>query len=312
MRLQHTLAQSVECTGIGLHTGQPVTLTIRPASPNTGIVFVRRGSGEPVSIKASICNLIPTELCTAISVNGTSVKTIEHVLSALVGLEVDNAYVEVDGPEVPALDGSAAPFVQLIKTAGVTPQDRRQPFLKIIKPIEISSDHKRVRIEPASTTRITYSIHYNHPLIQTQTYTYDWSVSAFEHEIAKARTFGFLNEVEALWAKGLAKGGSLENTVVLSADGILNESGLRFQDEFVRHKVLDLIGDLALLGVPFIGHLVADRSGHALHTKLVEKILQQTDCWTLMQAEPVTAAISSAPARPAFMQPTPLAAAPAA
>lgn len=231
MRLQHTLAQSVECTGIGLHTGQPVTLTIRPAPPNTGIVFVRQGTGEPVSIKASICNLIPAELCTAISVNGTSVKTIEHVLSALVGLEVDNAYVEVDAPEVPVLDGSAAPFVQLIKTAGVTPQDRRQPFLKIIKPIEVAHGNKRVRIEPASTTRITYSIHYNHPLIQTQTYTYDWSVSAFEHEIAKARTFGFLNEVEALWAKGLAKGGSLDNTVVLSADGILNESGLRFQDE---------------------------------------------------------------------------------
>lgn len=287
MRPQHTLAQTISCEGVGLHTGFPVTLTIRPAAPDTGLVFVRHGEGEPVSVKASVCNLIPTELCTAISVNGTSIKTIEHVLSALVGLEVDNAYVEVNAPEVPVLDGSAAPFVKLIKDAGIVPQSKRQPFLKITKPIEVMERGKRVRIEPASSTRITYMIQYDHPLIKTQTFTFDWSVAAFEREIAEARTFGFLQEVEMLWAKGLAKGGSLDNTVVLTEKGMMNESGLRFEDEFVRHKVLDLIGDVALLGLPVIGHITADRSGHALHTKLVETILRQPDCWTLVQSEPV-------------------------
>jgi UDP-3-O-[3-hydroxymyristoyl] N-acetylglucosamine deacetylase len=296
MRPQHTLSQTISCKGIGLHTGHPVTLTLRPAAPDTGLVFVRHGGGKSVSVKASVCNLIQTELCTAISVNGTSIKTIEHVLSALVGLEVDNAYVEVDAPEVPVMDGSAAPFVQLIKAAGIVPQGRRQPFLKITKPIEVSDRGRFVRIEPASSSRITYTIQYNHPLIQTQTYTFDWSVSAFEQEIAKARTFGFLQEVEMLWAKGLAKGGTLDNTVVLTEQGVMNESGLRFQDEFVRHKVLDLIGDVALLGLPVIGHLVADRSGHALHTKLVETILRQPECWTLTQSDQVVT--SSAQVKP--------------
>lgn len=296
MRPQHTLNRTISCKGIGLHTGHPVTLTLRPAAPDTGLVFVRHGVGKSVSVKASVCNLIPTELCTAISVNGTSIQTIEHVLSALVGLEVDNAYVEVDAPEVPVMDGSAAPFVQLIKAAGIVPQGRPQPFLKITKPIEVSDRGRCVRIEPASSSRITYTIQYNHPLIQTQTYTFDWSVSAFEQEIARARTFGFLQEVEMLWAKGLAKGGTLDNTVVLTERGVMNESGLRFQDEFVRHKVLDLIGDVALLGLPVIGHLVADRSGHALHTKLVETILRQPECWTLVQSgEAVT---SSAQVKP--------------
>lgn len=298
MRPQHTLAETISCKGVGLHTGQPVTLTLLPAAPDTGLVFVRHGVGASVSVKASVCNLIPTELCTAISVNGTSIKTIEHVLSALVGLEVDNAYVEVDAPEVPVMDGSAAPFVRLIKAAGIVPQSRRQPFLKIIKPIEVSDRGRRVRIEPASRSQITYTIQYHHPLIRTQTFTFDWSVSAFEREIAEARTFGFLQEVETLWARGLAKGGTLENTVVLTEQGVMNESGLRFPDEFVRHKVLDLIGDMALLGLPVIGRLVADRSGHALHTRLVETILRQPDCWTLVQAaEPVAA--GSAPVKPA-------------
>jgi UDP-3-O-[3-hydroxymyristoyl] N-acetylglucosamine deacetylase len=291
MRPQHTLAETIQCAGIGLHTGHPVTLTLRPAAPDTGLVFVRREAGQSVSVKAAVCNLIPTELCTAISVNGTSIQTIEHVLSALVGLEVDNAHVEVDAPEVPVMDGSAVPFVRLIKAAGIVPQNRRQPFLKITKPIEVSDRGRFVRIEPASCSRITYTIHYSHPLIQTQTFTFDWSVSAFEREIAAARTFGFLQEVEGLWARGLAKGGTLENTVVLTEQGVMNESGLRFPDEFVRHKVLDLIGDMALLGLPVIGHLVANRSGHALHTRLVEAILRQPECWTLVQAvEPRVAA----------------------
>ncbi len=297
MRQQQTLSQQITCSGVGLHSGQPVALTLRPAPPDTGIVFIRHEAKGVVSVEASIRNLVPTELCTAIRVNGTQIQTIEHVLSALVGLEVDNAYVEVDAGEVPVMDGSAGPFVRLIRAAGIVPQEQPQRFLKITRPIEVKDGDRRVVIEPASSPRITYSIHYDHPLIQKQTYTYDWSVSAFEEDIADARTFGFLKEVEQLWARGLGRGGSLENTVVLSEHEVINDSGLRYPDEFVRHKILDLIGDLALLGAPFIGHLTADRSGHALHTKLVERVLEQRDSWVVLSGREERA-VHAAPAIP--------------
>ncbi len=296
MRLQQTLANSVSCAGIGLHSGQSVTLTLRPAPADTGVVFVNRNGHAGASLAASVDHLVPTELCTAISGNGFQVKTIEHVLAALAGLNVDNVYVEVDAGEAPVMDGSSAPFVKLIQSAGIVSQNRPQPYLKITRPLEVIDGSRRVRIEPSATPRITYSIQYDHPLIQTQTYSYEHSARAFESEIAEARTFGFLQEVEALWARGLGRGGNLDNTVVLSQDGILNESGLRFTNEFVRHKVLDLIGDFSLLGLPFIGHLIADRSGHALHTRLVKQILNHPECWVLLntdhpavQAEPLPA-----------------------
>ncbi len=289
MRNQQTLAAPVTCSGVGLHSGHPVTITLKPAPPNTGVVFVNRNGHAGASLPASIEYRVPTELCTAISGNGFQVKTIEHVLAALSGLEVDNVYIDVTAGEVPVMDGSAAPFVRLIKSVGVVSQNRKQPYLKIMAPLEMSEGSKRVRIEPSATPRITYSIHYDHPLIQTQTYVHDCSAGAFERHIAEARTFGFLNEVQALWARGLGQGGSLENTVVLSEDGILNESGLRFFNEFVRHKVLDLIGDFSLLGMSFIGHIVADRSGHALHTRLVQQILEQPDKWVLLNSEPLPA-----------------------
>ena len=289
MRNQQTLAAPVTCSGVGLHSGHPVTITLKPAPPNTGVVFVNRNGHAGASLPASIEYRVPTELCTAISGNGFQVKTIEHVLAALSGLEVDNVYIDVTAGEVPVMDGSAAPFVRLIKSVGVVSQNRKQPYLKIMAPLEVSEGSKRVRIEPSATPRITYSIHYDHPLIQTQTYVHDCSAGAFERHIAEARTFGFLNEVQALWARGLGQGGSLENTVVLSEDGILNESGLRFFNEFVRHKVLDLIGDFSLLGMSFIGHIVADRSGHALHTRLVQQILEQPDKWVLLNSEPLPA-----------------------
>jgi UDP-3-O-[3-hydroxymyristoyl] N-acetylglucosamine deacetylase len=290
VRAQQTLANAVSCAGVGLHSGQPVTLTLRPAPPNTGVVFVNRNGHAGASIAASVEHLVPTELCTAISGNGFQVKTIEHILAALAGLDIDNVYVEVDAGEVPVMDGSAAHFVRLIRSAGIVPQSRRQPYLKITRPLEVVEGVRRVRIEPSSTTKITYSIHYNHPLIQTQTYAYEHSAHAFEREIADARTFGFLQEVEALWARGLGQGGNLDNTIVLSQDGILNESGLRFANEFVRHKILDLIGDFSLLGVPFIGHLIAKRSGHAIHTRLVQQILTHPDSWVLLNADETVAA----------------------
>jgi len=303
VRAQQTLVKAVSCAGVGLHSGLPVTLTLKPAPANTGVVFINRNGKNGASLAASIEHVVPTELCTAIGGNGFQVKTIEHVLSALAGLDVDNVYVELDAGEAPVMDGSAAHFVRLIRSAGVVPQNRRQPYLKITRPIEVVDRTRRVRIEPSSTTRITYSIHYDHPLIQTQTFTYEHSAHAFEREIADARTFGFLQEVEALWARGLGQGGNLDNTIVLSRDGILNESGLRFANEFVRHKILDLIGDFSLLGVPFIGHLIAERSGHAIHTRLVQQILNHPDSWVLLNAdetvtlsEPRSAMAASRPA----------------
>ncbi len=290
MRRQQTLANAVSCSGIGLHSGHPVTMTLRPAPPDTGVVFVNRNGHAGASLAASVEHLLPTELCTAISGNGFQVKTIEHVLAAFAGLDVDNVYVELDAGEAPVMDGSAAPFVRLIQSAGIVPQNRRQAYLKITRPLEVIDGMRRVRIEPSATPQITYAIQYNHPLIQTQSYTYEHSAHAFEREIAEARTFGFLQEVEALWARGLGQGGNLDNTIVLSNDGVLNESGLRFSNEFVRHKILDLIGDFSLLGLPFIGHVVAERSGHAMHTRLVEQILSHPDTWVLLNAaEPASA-----------------------
>jgi UDP-3-O-[3-hydroxymyristoyl] N-acetylglucosamine deacetylase len=277
------LAAAVTCSGIGLHSGQPVTITLRPAPPDTGIVFVV--ADRKISIPASIEHYIPTELCTAVHGQGFQIKTIEHVLSALAGLEVDNVYIDVSGGEIPVMDGSSAPFVRLIRSVGLVQQNRQQPFLKIMAPIEVGEGTKRVRIEPSSVARITYSIQYDHPLINTQTYTYECSPHAYESQIAEARTFGFLHEVQALWAKGLGKGGTLENTVVLSKSGVVNQSGLRFLNEFVRHKVLDLIGDFSLLGASFIGHIIAERSGHALHSKLVQRILEEPEKWILLNTE---------------------------
>jgi len=259
------------------------------------VVFVNRNGKDGASLAASIEHLVPTELCTAISGNGFQVKTIEHILAALAGLDIDNVYVEVDAGEAPVMDGSAAHFVRLIRSAGIVAQNRRQPYLKITRPLEVMDGARRVRIEPSSTTKITYSIHYNHPLIQTQTYLYEHSVHAFEREIADARTFGFLQEVEALWARGLGQGGSLDNTIILSQDGILNESGLRFANEFVRHKILDLIGDFSLLGVPFIGHLMAERSGHAMHTRLVQQILNHPDSWVLLNGDDTVTVLEPRP-----------------
>jgi len=295
VRNQQTLASAVTCSGVGLHSGQSVMITLRPAPPDTGVVFISRNGNASASLPASIEHCVPTELCTAISGNGFQVKTIEHVLAALAGLDVDNVYVDVTADEMPVMDGSAAPFVRLIQSVGVVPQNRKQSFLKITAPIEVSEESRRVRIEPSSTPRVTYSIHYDHPLIQTQTYTHDYSAGAFESQIAEARTFGFLREVQMLWARGLGKGGTLDNTIVLSKDGIMNESGLRFLNEFVRHKILDLIGDFSLLGMSFIGHIVAERSGHALHTRLVQQILRQPEKWVLLNTEHLAAEKRPAP-----------------
>lgn len=218
------------------------------------------------------------------------VHTVEHLLSALSGMQVDNLYAELNSAELPIMDGSAAPFVELLLEAGVVEQSKPQPQIKILEPIGIEQDGKQVMIMPASNYRISYSIDFDHPVIARQSYHYNASPSSFQKEIAGARTFGFLKEVEALWAQGYAKGGSLENAVIIGEDGILNKEGLRYPDEFVRHKILDLIGDLSLLGMPVIGHLIAVRSGHALHTELAAKILEEEHKWAIVGTEEPEAA----------------------
>lgn len=283
MRFQHTLGQSISTSGIGLHSGQPSTLTLSPAPVDSGITFVRKGKNQQnEACQASLRNLKSMDLCTTIGANGFQVQTIEHVLSALWGMEIDNATIELDSEEVPARDGSAVPFVKLIQAAGQVPQERQRTYLKILKPLHVAHHNRSLSILPSPTAKITYSIDYAHSLIQQQTYEYDWTASEFMVNIAPARTFAFLAEVESLWTRGLGKGGSLENTVVFSDTGVLNQGGLRFPNECVRHKILDLIGDLALLGVPIIGHIIAKCSGHHLHTELVRTILDNPEAWTLL------------------------------
>lgn len=285
MRFQQTIRKPVTCSGVGLHSGCRVSLTLTSAPPDTGIVFIRRDVGGGPRIPVTIKNIRPALLSTTVGVDGAQVQTIEHLMAAAAGLGIDNLFVEVDAPELPALDGSAKPFVSLMLEAGIASQDRRRTYLKVVRPIEVIDGDKRIAIRPASESRVTYTIDYAHPLIGRQAYDYAWSRDAFVEEIAPARTFGFLREVEALWEAGLGLGGSLQNTLILSEEGLLNEGGLRFADEFVRHKILDLIGDMMLLGVPVIGEIEAVRSGHALHARLVSRILESRDNWILVSSQ---------------------------
>ena len=287
MRQQQTISRPIRCTGVGLHSGRRVSLALLPAPRDAGLVFIRKDIDSGVRVDALIKNIRPALLSTVVGVDGVQIQTTEHVLAAATGLGIDNLYIEVDAPELPVMDGSAAPFVRMILDAGIVTQDRHRSFLKIVRPVTVSEGEKSVTIRPASLSSITYTIDYDHPLIRRQDYLYRDSPEAFVCEIAPARTFGFLREVEALWDAGLGLGGSLQNTLILSDDGLLNEDGLRFADEFVRHKILDLIGDMALLGLPFIGEILAVRSGHALHARLVDKILESPANWIMVSGDMV-------------------------
>ena len=278
---QQTIEQTISTSGVGLHSGRSSKVSLSPAPVDNGIVFRRKVNSHVETCQASIRNLRSTELCTVVGSNGFQIQTTEHVLSALWGLGIDNAFIDIDSEEVPAMDGSAAPFAKLIRLAGILPQERPKTYLKIVEPIHIGDGNRGISILPAPFSKITYTIDYDHELIQQQTYEHAWSTVDFEANIAHARTFAFSHEVEALWARGLGQGGSLDNTIVFSDDGIMNEEDLRFPDECVRHKVLDLIGDLSLLGIHVIGHIVANCSGHQLHTRLVQAILDNPEAWTL-------------------------------
>jgi UDP-3-O-[3-hydroxymyristoyl] N-acetylglucosamine deacetylase len=289
MDLQRTLRRQISCVGIGLHSGNKVTLSLKPAPADSGIRFRRTDIGHH-EVPATVHNLAGIQLATGLASEEVSVETVEHLLAALVSVGVDNVLIELSSPEVPIMDGSAAPFIYLIHEAGVKTLQAARKYLKIIRPIAISRGDKRIALYPSDHFKVTYSVSYDHPLLRHQSRTLLVTEESFVEDIAPARTFTFLKDVEMLRQNGLALGGSLENAIVLGETGVLNNA-LRFEDEFVRHKILDAIGDLALVGYPVIGHLVAHRAGHALHTEFAARILEETHAWRLVEMPVESAAL---------------------
>ena len=279
MICQTTIARPTAISGIGLHTGQRINMTLRPAAAGVGIVFHRQINGDKVSIEAKSANVVDTRLATVLGKGDVRVSTVEHLLAALSAYGVDNLHIDIDGPEVPIMDGSAAPFVSVLEEAGLTRHTASRKFLAIRKPISVIDGEKRISIIPSRFFRITFDIAFQHPRIALQQRSVKVTTSGFRKELAPARTFGFLKDVEMLKAAGLARGGSLENAIVVDDEKILNPEGLRFQDEFVRHKILDAIGDLYLAGCSLLGEFSGHKSGHDLNNKLVRKLLAQQDAW---------------------------------
>lgn len=284
MRNQKTIRQPVSISGIGLHSGKRVTLTLHPARANTGIRFVRSDLESSVEIQANVRNVTATTLATTIATGDAKVSTVEHLMSALWAMGIDNALCSVDGAEVPILDGSAVPFAQLIKKAGTKNQRAARRFLVAHKTIELRSGDKWAILRPSREFKIRYSIDFPHPVIGKQNFEFD-SGTDFLKEIAPCRTFGFLKDVERMQAMGLALGGSLQNAVVLDETKALNPDGLRFADEFVRHKVLDAIGDFSLIGYPILAEIELHRAGHELQTRLVHELLEQPGAFSIYVPE---------------------------
>jgi UDP-3-O-[3-hydroxymyristoyl] N-acetylglucosamine deacetylase len=276
---QITLATPVSCSGVGIHSGKEVTITVKPAPANHGIRFVRTDLPDCPSVKAHFNMIVDTSLATVIGHKGMIVSTIEHLMASFFGLEIDNAEVEIDSYEMPIMDGSAGPFTEMLKSAGFQDQVGARSYFVVEKPLLIEEGKTSVGIYPSPDFKVTCSIDYDHPLIQKQTFSVHVDRLSFEHDICSARTFGFLTDLDALKQHGLARGGSLDNVVVLDKTTVMNEGGLRFADEFVRHKVLDCIGDFALLGMPILGHIVANRSGHAFHHAFLKEFFFRKDSW---------------------------------
>jgi len=285
---QRSFKQRASLEGVGLHSGRKVRLTLAPAPADAGICFVRSDVSPPVEIPAAVEYVVDTRLNTSLGIGAVRIGTVEHVLAALVGCGIDNARIEVEGPEVPILDGSCAPFVQLIDEAGVRELRANRRFLLVREPVVVQEGDKRARLDPARRFSLSYTIDFAHPLISDQTLRLELTERAFHREIARARTFGFKRDVERMHRAGLALGGSLDNAVVVDDFHILNPDGLRYPDEFVRHKILDAIGDLALLGMPVIGHFAAVKSGHALNHQLVSKVLASKDSFEVIQPSAVS------------------------
>ena len=284
---QRTLKNAIKATGIGLHTGEKIYLTLSPAPVDTGIVFRRVDLDEPVEIAARPENVGCTTLSTTLVKDGVRISTVEHLLSALAGLGIDNAYIDLSAPEVPIMDGSAGPFVFLIQSAGIDEQNAAKRFIRIKRSVFVEDDDKWVRFDPFDGFKVSFTIDFNHPAIKSrsQQVVMDFSTTSFVKEVSRARTFGFMSELENLQEKNLALGGSPDNAIVLDDYRILNEDGLRYDDEFVKHKILDAIGDLYLMGHSLIGAYSAYKSGHALNNRLLRALLADQDAWELVTYE---------------------------
>jgi UDP-3-O-[3-hydroxymyristoyl] N-acetylglucosamine deacetylase len=278
---QRTLKKMISATGVGLHNGEKVTLTLRPAAADTGIVFKRVDLPEPNTIQATPNAVHDTRMCSALEANGARVATVEHIMSAIAGLGVDNIIVEVNASEIPIMDGSAGPFVFLLQEAGIVEQNAPKKFIRVKKNVEVIEGDKWVRFEPYHGFKIDFTIDFNHPVFEHSgnNVKIDFAMDSYIQEISRARTFGFMHEVEYLRSNGLARGGSLDNAIVLDEYRVLNEDGLRYDDEFVKHKTLDAIGDLYMLGHPILGAFYAYKSGHALNNQLLRALLKDETAW---------------------------------
>ena len=276
---QRTVLKPVSFSGVGVHSGKKVNLTIKPAPINHGIKFVRTDLPDKPSVSAHFNMVVDTSLATVIGYDGFIVSTIEHLMASFAGFSIDNAIVELDAYEVPIMDGSAGPFISYIKASGIKEQLAPKYFFVIKEPIELEEDGKFVGVYPASEFKITCTIYYDHPLIREQSYSIDVSDQVFEKEICRARTFGFIKEIEYLKKYGFARGGSLDNVIVIDEKDVLNKEGLRFPDEFVRHKILDCIGDFSLLGIPILGHVIVNKSGHSFNHAFLKKFFENKKSW---------------------------------
>jgi len=282
MHLQRTLKKEINCSSVGLHTGRKVNMKVKPAVVDTGIIFIRKDLPDVQPIHANYNNVCDTMLATSLGTNGVTVSTVEHLLSAFSGMGVDNAIIELDSFEVPIMDGSALPFVNMLKEVGTHVQEKNKRLLIIKKPVSVTEGDASAVLLPAKEFKITYEIDFKHPFIGKQSYSMTFSDEKYEKEICAAQTFGFLKDLEFLQAKGLALGGSLKNVIVLDDKKIINKEGLRIPDVFVKHKILDAIGDLFLLGMPIIGHFMAYKSGHRLNNLLLKELMRKKDCWEIV------------------------------
>jgi len=284
---QRTLKNEIKATGVGLHTGEKVYLTLKPAPEDYGIVFRRTDLDPIVEIPAKAENVGETTLSTSLMNGDAKVSTVEHLLSAMAGLGIDNAIIDVTAPEVPIMDGSAGPFVFLIQSAGIREQAAAKKFIRIKKDVTVKDGEKIASFKPFEGFKVSFSIDFDHPVFRDRALesSIDFSSTSFVKEVSRARTFGFMHEIEYLRSKGLAKGGSMDNAIVVDEYRILNEDGLRYEDEFVKHKVLDAIGDLYLLGHPLIGEFSANKSGHALNNRLLRQLIADESAWELVTFE---------------------------
>jgi UDP-3-O-[3-hydroxymyristoyl] N-acetylglucosamine deacetylase len=291
---QKTLKAPIHCRGVGLHSGAHIEMTLHPAPANTGIRF-RRSDKNGVEIEASWRNVVESTLCTTLSNGkGVSIATVEHLMAALAGLEVDNVVVELDGPEVPAMDGSAAPFVFLIECAGLVEQDAPRRVIKVLKPVSVGTPGKTASLAPDGVFSVSFAIDFNSSAIARQELSITPCPETFKHDLGPARTFGFLHEVTAMRDAGLARGGSLDNAVVIAGDRVLNQEGLRYDDEFVRHKMLDAVGDLYLAGSPLVGQFRGVRSGHAMNRQLLAALFADSSAWCYAGEEEAAEALPEA------------------